>query len=570
MEETNEIVAPQNNPVENVTETVIPEFVKEYLEPIPGDSPTGSDASNCEEYFKLNMEIPKTTPDYKKCIEFSDIILKEKSKDIKVATWLCFALFRVEKIKGLKDGLAVIYYFLVKYNNSLFPSNVIHRSKAIQFLNSTRFFKLVEREEINRLNANDVIEADNLLVLIMTECEKLYPGIVPVLKSFKEVLENHAEKAKQLLAPPKKTDEKPTSVVEQKTSEKIAETVVESHKIQTTVIQAEVAPKEIKLSSEKDATAQLKQVLLYFFEELQDGVKKEKVPNSHFVFGISRQLQWGKMVRPADTDKVTQIPAPNQVMLGKIREQFASGNWDILIPRVEINFIKSDLEFTYWLDAQRFVVKALEQKGGIYLQASEDIKINLAKQLLKIPDLPMLKFKDKQTPFADEETIKWINDDVKTILGGTKSDSIILPPIIGEDYNPINEEYKAACDLLPQNFEENVDSMQKGIEADTRKKGRFLRRLNLANFCLQAKHYDLAKVNLLELKKIIEELNLAGWEAALCTSVWQSIYLVNVKLLSETAAEELKINLQKEQQELFTNIAKYDGLLALKISQKNL
>ena len=100
-------------------ELVISEFVQEYLEPISGDSPTGNDAKNEEEYFKLNMEIPKTSPDYKICIEPADVILKERSKDIKVAAWLCFALFRTEKIKGLKDGLSIIYQLANKSERRL-------------------------------------------------------------------------------------------------------------------------------------------------------------------------------------------------------------------------------------------------------------------------------------------------------------------------------------------------------------------------------------------------------------------------------------------------------------------
>jgi type VI secretion system protein VasJ len=553
--------------LEETSEIVISEFVQKYLEPVPGDNPTGTDAANSEEYFKLNMEIPKTTPDYKKCIELADIVLQEKSKDIKVATWLCFSLFRTEKIKGLRDGLDIIYQLLIKFENNLFPENIIHRGKALQFLNTTRFYKLVEREEINKANAKDVLEADKILTQIIEVSIKLFAGNVPVLKSFKEVLEGHIEKANQLLAPPKK-EEKVVPLVEEKPSAASTGTITETLRTQPTMVQV-ASQKEIKISSEKDAVTQLKQTLMYFFEEQVDSTKKEKVPSSHFIFGITRQLQWGKLIRPADTDKVTQIAAPNQVMQGKIREWFAAGDWDTLIPRVEINFIKGDAEFAYWLDAQKYVVKALEQKGGNYSQAAEDIKFHLAKLLKKFPDLHQLKFKDKQTSFADDDTIKWINDEVKTALGSGSGDSIILPPIIGEEYNSANEEYETACKELPANFEENISAMQKAIEADTRKKGRFLRRLNLANYCIQAKQLDLARVNLLELKKNIEEYNLTGWEAALCTAVWESMYMVNTKLLSDLKDEEIKLNLQKEQQELFINIAKYDSLLALKISQKN-
>jgi len=548
------------------TETIeVPEFIREYLEPIPGASPAGSDISNEEEFFKLNMEIPKTAPDYKKCIELSDIILKEKSKDIKVAAWLCFALFRTEKIKGLKDGLNLIYHLLIKYGNELFPNNALHRSKALQFLNTTRFFKLVEKEEITRSNANDIIEADSVLTQIINESKKLFPENIPILKSFKEVIAEQAETAKSLIIPPKKEDKIP-EIKKDKIEDNKADVLEGSQvRIDGKPKPQTVQPaKELKLTSEKDAIKQLRQTLLFFFEKDIDGTKKEQVPESHFVFGFSRQLQWGKLIKPPDADKVTQIEAPNQIIQNKIKELYSSSNWDALIPRIEINFLKPDGEFPYWLDTQRYITKALEEKGGNFAKASQEIKMHLAMLLNKIPDLPQLKFKDKQTPFADDETKKWIEDEVKSVLSGGSS-SMILPPIIGEDYEAVNKEYEEACNQLPNNFEENLNSMQKGILSDERRKGKFLRRLNIANFCFKANHFNLARINLLELKKLIDEFNLNEWEPALSTSVWQSLYITNSKLFSNLDKDDSKLNIEKEQQELFSKIAKYDGLLALKL-----
>ncbi len=114
------------------------------------------------------------TPDYPKCLDLSEKILTEKSKDLKVASWLCFALFRTEKIQGLKDGLNIIYHLMNKYENKLFPENEAHRSKAIHFINSARFYKLVEREEINKSNAKDIIEAEKLLNQIEELGKKLF------------------------------------------------------------------------------------------------------------------------------------------------------------------------------------------------------------------------------------------------------------------------------------------------------------------------------------------------------------------------------------------------------------
>ncbi|MCH8034108.1 MAG: type VI secretion system protein TssA [Bacteroidetes bacterium] len=561
-------------------ESVISEFVQDYLEPISSDSPAGNDAKNEEEYFKLNMEIPKTSPDYKICIELADVILKEQSKDIKVATWLCFALFRTEKIKGLRDGLSIIYHLLNKFENNLFPSNNVHRSKAIQFINSTRFYKLVEREEINSLNANDLIEAENIFSKIIDESKKLFPENVPVLKAIAAVLKSHVEEAKTITSPKKEekgTDKEEMAAdadtienSEQKVETTTKQIIEEKKKVPSTLTSTPPSTQAIKHLSEKDSISQLRQILTFFFEIQEDGVKKERVPDSHFVFGLSRILQWGKLSSPPDTNKITQIEAPNQIIRGKIKEWFESNDWDTLIPRIEINFLKADSVFRYWFDVQRYLVKALEQKGGKYIFAAEEIKIQLARLLNRIPDLLTLKFKDNKTPFADDETILWINDEVMSILGkGKSSESVILPPIIGEDYDSINKEYEIVCSELPGKFEENLAMMQKAIDADVRRKGKFLRRLNFANYCIQAKQFHLAKVNLFELKDLIEEYNLANWEPALCTAVWQSLYLTNKKLLSGSIDEEAKIKIDKEQKELFSNIAKYDGILAIKLTQKN-
>jgi type VI secretion system protein VasJ len=568
----------RNIKMPEIAELEIPEIVKDYLEPISDESPSGIDASNEEEYFILNMEIPKTTPDYKKCIELSAIILKEKSKDIKIASWLCFAMFRTEKVKGLLNGLKIIYHLLKKFDDKLYPSNIIHRSKAIQFLNQSRFVKLVEREIPTLSNSKDYIEAGIVLTGIVEESEKRFSDNVPVLKSIIEVIQSHIETANELLAPAKQKSEKPP--IEQQPEKKVdevkktaPESVIqpksEEKPAQQVVPVKESSPQPVRVSSENDALLQLRQILTQFFEYQPDGTKKERIPESYIVFGISRQLQWGRLFRPPETEGITQIEAPNSIMQANIKKWFETSDWDTLIPRVELNFLKGDSPFPYWLDTQRFVIKALEEKGGNYTLAAEEIKRQLSQLLKRIPDLQNLKFKDRQTPFANDETIKWIyNDVISSASSGEQKDQVMLPPIMGEDYEQINNDYKQACSQLPKNVEINIAAMQKGIDIDERRKGKFLRRLNLANYCMLAKLYELAKVHLTELNLFIEEYNLSIWEPALCTAAWQSMYLVNKELISGTRDKEMKASFEKEQKELFNKIAKYDSIIAIKLKQK--
>ena len=108
----------------------IPDTVIQLLEPISPDNPTGSDASNEEAYFKLDMEIGKVTPDYKVCIELAEELLKNKSKDLRIAAWKTFALYRTQQIEGFKYGLILMLELLKKFGEQLFPANPKHKSKC--------------------------------------------------------------------------------------------------------------------------------------------------------------------------------------------------------------------------------------------------------------------------------------------------------------------------------------------------------------------------------------------------------------------------------------------------------
>ncbi|MGB8317104.1 MAG: TssA family type VI secretion system protein, partial [Ignavibacteriaceae bacterium] len=459
-------------------EIEIPAAVQDLLEDVPGDKPAGIDASNDEEYFKLTMEIPKTIPDYKKWIELSENILTEKSKDIKVAVWLCFAFYRAENIKGFKKGLILILHLLKKFGNDLYPSNQVHKSKSIQFISTGRVVKLIEKEEINKSNASDIKESGQILNEIIDECEKLFADNKPSFDSLLNVIKPHIASAEILL--------RPSEIKKPVSSASVGQPVKPAS--------VNAPAQEVVLSSEKDAVAQLRKIITFFFEYEEEGTKKQRVPENYFVFGLSRQMQWANLIRPVDNGGVTLIEGPNKIIQGLIKDWYSNGNFDMLIARIESEFIKENSPFRYWFDAQKYLIDSLEKKGENYKAAAGDIKLHLAVLLKKIPDLPELKFKDKQTPFAEPDTINWLNNDVKTVLSADGSGGkSIMPPVMGEDYEQLNKEYEIISKDLPENFEKNLMKMQTAINSDDRKKGKFLRRLNLANYCFKLKEYNLAR-----------------------------------------------------------------------------
>jgi type VI secretion system protein VasJ len=553
----------------------IPDIVLDLLNPISEDTPAGAESSTDEEYFKLEMEMGKPIPDYKAAIELASSLLKEKSKDLRVATWLCYALYRDEKIPGLHMGLHLLLELLNTFNDKLYPENLNHRAKALQLISSSRFVKILEKEVLKKEDAQVFLEIKEILALLNAASAEKFPDNPPNLKALTQTVSTHVEAAQKLIKetpsepgkkeaeteavkPPEKEDTQPppkeeSLEVEQPKSTEAPTTDVPS------------GDTEIPVSSDSEARATIKKVLNHYFKLEEEDARKY----STFLYGISRSIIWSDLALPPQTNSVSELPPPDSEIKATLDKWFTNMEWPKLVSAVEVNLLNEDSPFKYWLTAQRYAAEALANIGGQATKAAEEIKFQLAKLLQRLPNMENLKF-NNDMPFADDKTLDWINEEVKSNMLGDKSQDMILPPILGEDYDPINKEYQDACAELPDKFEENMKKMQTGIAADTRRKGKFLRTLNLANFLVQAKKFELAKVHLVKLVEKIETYQLAEWEPALCTSTWESTYLVNLKLLEKEKNEDKIKFLNEQQNELFTKIGNYNGLLALKLAKRNI
>jgi type VI secretion system protein VasJ len=177
----------------------IPDIVLDLLNPISEDTPAGAESSTDEEYFKLEMEMGKPIPDYKAAIELASSLLKEKSKDLRVATWLCYALYRDEKIPGLHKGLHLLLELLNTFNDKLYPENLNHRAKALQLISSSRFVKILEKEVLKKEDAQVFLEIKEILALLNAASAEKFPDNPPNLKALTQTVSTHVEAAQKLI-----------------------------------------------------------------------------------------------------------------------------------------------------------------------------------------------------------------------------------------------------------------------------------------------------------------------------------------------------------------------------------
>lgn len=543
-----------------LAESSIPDNVTELLDPVSSDSPTGRDAAAEESYFKLDLEIGKANPSYGICADLATQILKEKCKDLRVASWLCFAWFRMDKMAGLQNGILLLTGLLKKYGPGLFPVNPLHRKRALQYLNSSRMIKLIEAEKISRENAPLVQEIVQNFEAFVSEAKNQYPGNVPEFKDFFKVLGTLKETAQEVLAKGSPQEKPVPARGPERQPPPLAKTAAGEEAAKKPFAPTGTSARDLVLASEKEALIAIKKALRYLSQEEKDEVKRCEP----YLFALSRALVWGRMALPPEENSITQVGSPDSAIQNKFQEWLANREWDKLIPVIESNFLDEETGFKFWLRGQKHLCFALDQKGGRAAAAAEEIRSQLSNLLGRFPDLCRLKFSN-QTPFVDEEAARWIEAEI-TPRSKKTQEAILLPPILGEDYEPLNKEYERACSELPKNFEKNLRAFQQSIAGETRRKGRFLCLLNLANFCLAAKQHALAKIHLDRLSEQIEAYQLAEWEPALCLAAWQSTFLVNQKLLQAKPDSEQQASLEKQQKILFIKIGNYDGSLALKLA----
>ncbi len=535
--------------------------VTTLLNPITPDQPAGNDVSDHPLFMQLSMQAQNPAPNYVQWVSSAEKILEETGKDLRVAVWLAFGWYRKEGLTGLGDGLALIHELLKKYGDSLLPTDNQKRGKALRFLNA-KIPMFLKKETVDTGNRNRIIAIETAFRQLESECKNRYPDEANSLKDIGAQIMDLAGKAKKLDSADTVSN---AAVPAPRAAEPAEPRPVPGPQKPAS---GGASPDGRVITSEKDSVLRIKQALLYFFEEQKEGSKVQKIPSQGLPYALSRSLVWTNLRTPVSKNEITEIDGPAKERIAFLSARFAESDWDVLIPSIETDFLMRD-GVRYWLDGQRFVVLALSNKGEAFGEAAGIIKMHLAKLVQRNPNLPKLIFKDKQTPFAGNETLQWIDDEIRPLMGEGKQKPAAHFPVLNEEYDSIKTEYETALAALPQGFEEYAKTMQRAMDGDTRRKGRFLRTLSLANYCFQAKKYSLASIFLKDLREKIDAFQLAQWEPSLCVAVWQAAFMNNRKLIETENREAPKAALWDEQKELYLKIGAFDCVMAQTISENS-
>ena len=396
------------------------EAVAAWLEPISADERAGKDARYDPLHEEVRAMIKQLDSplggvvEWKKLVSRTETLLKQRSKDLLIATYAAYGMYQQTGLSGLADGIALLAGLLERYWDDLFPDTKrSHKARA------GAVTWLLPR--LMTLGARAVGPGDAAVVARLADSARWFADEVttrfdydhrPALRPFLEQIEQ-LELAVQ--APIAAT---PPPDVARSSASAAAPAPASAPSAQPTSV---AVPQNLAAPSGAANRGEVMRYLATLREQLNDMGKalrsaSPKDPLAYLLPRIGAALELDEA--PPSQNGRTFIPAMSAVELQELKSLLHEQSWDALLSGAEGAAANRPLAF----DLQRFVHTALRQLGGGYDACRLVVEAQLAALLKRLPGVLELAH-GNGTPFADPDTQAWIRAEILAGSGGGASAS---------------------------------------------------------------------------------------------------------------------------------------------------
>jgi type VI secretion system protein ImpA len=271
---------------------------------------------------------------------------------------------------------------------------------------------------------------------------------------------------------------------------------------------------------------------------------------------LLRGLRFGEL-RSAGSDlDANLLEAPPTEIRQSLKKAANDGEWQQVIEIAE-NAMGMPCG-RGWLDLQRYVYRAAYELS--YSQVHAAIRSEVNALLADYPGLRQAMLLD-DTPAANPETQSWL-DEIAPAVAAAADPIYSPPPLAEEGFSQKQEDDSKAPDAneLAQEAaragrqQEAIEILMREVAAEKSGRGRFQRRLQLAQLCLSMGYEHIAHPILEQITAEIDDRGLEGWEAA--ALVAQPFSLLYQCLTKSKAAPEVK-------KKVYDRICRLDPVQAL-------
>ncbi|VUS75928.1 hypothetical protein SPARK1531C2_02739 [Klebsiella grimontii] len=492
-----------------------------WLLPVSDDSPAGDDPGYDDDFQQMREEVNKLSgADTELICQLAEKLLTTTCKDIRVTTYYAWARLHRDGETGLADGLELLAGLMQRFGTQLHPQRERSRKAALEWLGSSRMLdSLSLYPEVTKTEAERIAGA---LWLTEQAVEQTKTEERPQFGTLYAALESRLLKSGGMDA-----------VVPQNVSEG-------SH---TPPVTTGSVPSLTGIASGQELMAQAR-VLAEYLRSQPDGWL-----SAHRLIKNLRQDTLHQLP-PLQADGKTRIEPPKPEQRAQLKRLYLQQSWRELME--EADGLLSRGANHLWLDVQWYLHQAL-LKSGRDAEAAI-IEADLKGLLSRLTGLETLAFNDG-TPFADEVTLNWIQQQVMDNPAGWQDDHTANATTASGDDDILQLEPEALA-LADSDGPDAALVWLQSRPGITTARSRWLLRLLMARIAEQTGKNELALHLLGELDSRSANLTLNQWEPGLLFEVKAR----RLKLLRMKAgrSEAEKMRFQPEMEQLLTGLIAID------------
>lgn len=505
----------------------------QWTAPISEKTPSGDDARTDARYAEVSAEVAKLNAPSMQDADWNRVwgrviasggeLLAERSKDFLVAARVAYALTRTENLDGLLKGIGLLLSLMDDFWSTMFPKVKRLRARA----NALGWF--IERAA-QHLEGHTPIPGDRerledlavaLDALAAASREKfgaLSPATGPLRELFKRMLidagpsqaeldaKREADAAARAAKEAARVKEAPR--VEAAPAPPTAPDASQVVAITTPTAGAPAPPDDLSrvgswLSSLGATVSQA------------GGAVRRASDTAPLAYRMVRNGLYLHLLEapPADPSGRTRVPAPSPKLRAQIESIARNQLWAPLLEETESALSRA----RFWLDLHRHSAQALAGLGPAHQPARDEVLRELGLLLRRLPTLQTLRFADG-TPFADEATLRWIDDEVLASARVLVAPRVVAP--VGDTTDPVAEALTLAT---AGNIAEAIAMLQSRAEGASSGSARARYRVGIGQVFLLAGRASLAKGVFEALEREVSEHKLAQWEPALAAEVAEGL-----------------------------------------------
>lgn len=456
----------------------------------------GCDMRFSSEYEALEFELGKaqsihgaSLPDWKNVSEMGERLLRDHTKDLRVAVWLTWSLHQRYSFPGLLAGLGVLLELCEQHWAVVYPMKSRTRCAALSWL-------------ALRL---DPLFAQNIS---LTEQLPVFQALLEHIVRLDELWGKHLGDDAPLLLPIRRQLSERLQVATQGIPETggVATAIAQVKQVATQLLKPEQP-----VNNEKDAHKVLR-ALQEHARPLCAWWLRQNATDWR-ALRLSRTLAWLPLINypDANSERVTALRAPAPDKLKRFQDCFAQGLYADLLLELEVSLSVG----LFWFDGLHMAWECLDALQAE--QAMTELEMGFALLLQRLPSLPEFRF-DDGTPFASPATCDWIALHVVRHLHKAELASVVVDGAA----EPWEVALQAQSSLLRKGgLKAAVSMLKEGLHGAHGDRARFHWRFALARLCVRAGKHELARIQLEQLDLELQHAGLERWEPGLAFQVAQ-------------------------------------------------